>query len=240
MRIGLRTRPRVLFGAMLVAALLVFLPLRLVLGWIGVGEQGLTARRATGTVWAGELREANFGGLALGDLRAGLSPWPLLIGRARVDLDGRTDAQDRALHGAVSVSRHGLGVEDLTASVATGRLFAPVPVTALDLDAVTVHFSDGACEVAEGRVRATLGNGIAGIVLPPTLAGDPRCDGAALLLPLVSQAGTEGVTLRITGDGAYQADFVVRPGDPAAATKLEAAGFQPTATGERLSVQGRF
>ena len=240
MRIRLRTRPGVLFGALLVAALFALLPLRLVLGWVGIGEQGLTARRVTGTVWSGAMAEASFGGIALGDLRARLSPWPLLVGRARVVLDGRAEPPARALHGAISLSRHGMGVDDLTASVATERLFAPLPVTGLDLDAVTVHFRDGACEAAAGRVRATLGSGVGGIALPAIVAGDARCDGAALLLPLNSQAGSEGVTLRIAGDGTYQADFLVRPGDPAAATQLEAAGFQRGASGYRLSVQGRF
>ena len=240
MRIRLRTRPGVLFCAMLVAAMLVFLPLRLVLGWFGMGDHGLTARRVTGTVWAGTMREASVGGIALGDLRARLSPWPLLIGRARVDIDGRPDAPGRALRGAISLSRHGTGVDDFTASLATGRLFAPLPVTSLDLDSVTVHFSGDACETAEGRVRATLGDSVQGVALPPSVAGNARCDGTALLLPLTSQAGTESVTLRIDAGGTYQANFLVRPRDPAAAARLEAAGFQPGAAGHRLSVQGRF
>ena len=238
--IRLRTRPGVLFGAMLIAALLVFLPLRLVLGWVGIGDEGLTARRVTGTVWGGSMREATIGGVALGDLRARLSPWPLLIGRARIELEGRPDAAGRTLHGAISVSRHGFGVDDLTAGLVTGRLFAPLPVTGLDLESVTVHFNGDACETAEGRVRATLGDGPAGVALPTSVAGEARCDGTALLLPLTSQAGREGVSLRVNADGTYRADFLVRPGDPAAAARLEATGFTPSAAGHRLSVQGRF
>jgi general secretion pathway protein N len=144
------------------------------------------------------------------------------------------------LHGAISVSRHGFGADDVTASLPTGRLFAPLPVTGLDLEAFTVHFSDDACDSAEGRVRATLGNGVSGVTLPASVAGDARCDGTALLLPLTSQAGTEGVTLRVNADGSYRADFLVRPADPAAAARLEATGFTPSAAGQRLSVQGRF
>jgi general secretion pathway protein N len=240
LRIRLRTRPGVLFGALLALALIALLPLRLVLGIVGVGEQGLTARRVLGSVWSGTMVEASFAGIPLGDLRARLSPWPLLIGRARIELGGRAAPADRALRGAITLSRHGIAADDLTASVATGGLFAPLPVTALDLDAVTVHFRDGACEAAQGRVRATLGGGVAGIVFPASVAGDARCDGAALLLPLTSQAGSEGVTLRIGGNGTYAADCLVRPADPTAAVALEAAGFQPSASGHRLSVQGRF
>lgn len=242
MRIRLATRPGVLLGAMVALALVAFLPLRLALAWFGLDDAGLTARRVDGSIWAGRLTEARLGPVALGDLESHLSPWGLLLGRARISFESRGVVAPAApLHGAVTVSRHGLAADDVTASLATGRLFAPLPVTALDLDAVTVRFRDGACLRAEGRVRATLGGSVAGVPLPATVAGDARCDGAALLLPLASQAGNEGVTLRVTADGAYHADFVVQPGaDPAAAARLASFGFVPTATGQRLSVEGRF
>ncbi|SEM42574.1 type II secretion system protein N (GspN) [Sphingomonas gellani] len=238
-RIRLRAGPSALFGMLLAAALLLFLPLRLVLGWLDAGSVGLTARSAGGSVWAGSLTDAHLGRLALGDLRAHLSPWSLLIGRARVELDGRGDAADR-LRGAVTVSRHRAGLDDFTASLATGALFAPLPVTRLDLDAVSVHFADGGCRDAVGRVTVALSPGAAGIALPATLTGTPRCDGTALLLPLVSTAGSESVTVRMSSAGSYSARFLVRPSDPAAAQKLEAAGFAPSADGHQLSIEGRF
>ncbi len=238
-RIRLTTRPAALFGAMLAVALLLFLPLRLALGLLDAGESGLTVRSAQGSVWAGSLTDAHLGQLALGDLKAGLSPWPLLLGRARIELDGR-EGVVRPFHGAITISRHRTGLDDVTASLATGPLFAPLPVTQLDLQAVSAHFVDGACQDAEGRVTVALAPAAAGITLPATLAGSARCDGNALLLPLQSTAGTESVTVRIPAAGTYSAVFLVRPSDPAAAQKLEAAGFAPSAQGHRLSIEGRF
>jgi general secretion pathway protein N len=87
-RIRLATGPTALFGALMLIALIVFLPMRLVLGWIGLGDQGFTARTVSGSVWDGRLNEARFGDLALGSLDARLSPFALLVGRARVSLDG--------------------------------------------------------------------------------------------------------------------------------------------------------
>lgn len=238
-RIRLKTGPTALFGAMLLVALIVFMPMRAALGWFGVGDSGLVARRVTGTIWGATLTEARFGDLALGSLHARLSPLPLLVGRATIVLAG-PEGEARPLRGSASVSRHGFGVDALTASVATGRVFAPVPVSALDLDDVTVRFRDGQCEAAEGRVRATLGGEVAGIALPQAVSGPARCDGAALVLALVSQAGTEGITLRIQGSGAYRAELVMPGTDPIAAQKLEAAGFVAGAGGYRLSIEGRF
>ena len=68
MRIQVPMRRAVLFAALFAIALVAFLPLRLVLG-----GSGLTAREASGSVWAGRLKEARIGPAALGDLDARLS-----------------------------------------------------------------------------------------------------------------------------------------------------------------------
>lgn len=239
-RIALRTRPLALFGAMLLVGLLLFLPMRLALGLTGLGEQGLVARRVSGSIWGATLSEARFGDLALGDLSARLSPLPLLIGQVRVPLAGPDSPGAAPVRAALTLSRHALGVEDATGGFATGRVFAPLPVTSLDLEDVTVRFRDGRCEAAEGRVRATLGAAAAGIALPPSIAGPARCDGGALLLPLTSQAGTESIRLRVEGDGRYRAEFSIQPTDPLLGARLEATGFVATPDGYRLSVEGRF
>lgn len=235
-RIRLRTGPVALFGALMLVALIVFLPMRLVLGMVGLGEAGMSARSVTGSVWDGRLEEARFGTLPLGSLDASLSPLALLIGRARVSVDGAADT----LHGAIVLSRHGQGIDAMTATLPTGGAFAPLPVTALVLDGVTIHFVDGSCDRAEGRVRARLVGDAAGIALPTELSGMARCDGAALLLPLASQAGTESIQLRVTGEGRYTAQLRLSPSDPAAAQRLAETGFTAGEGGYRLSIEGRF
>ncbi|KQM63693.1 type II secretion system protein N [Sphingomonas sp. Leaf17] len=236
-RFRLRTGPGVLFGAMLAIALVVFLPMRLVLGWFDVADSGLVARRVSGTIWGATLAEARVGDLTIGDVSARLSPLALVVGEARLVLsrDGASPVS-----GSAVVSRHSVGLEDMTASIATGGLFAPVPVTTLDLDQVSVRFRDGQCDRAEGRVRATLAGSVAGIVVPTALVGTIRCDGTALLLPLTSQAGGEGVTVRIEGNGRYRADLTLAAADPLAAQRLEAAGLVAGNGGYRLSIEGRF
>lgn len=235
--IRLATGRRALFGAFLIAALSIFVPLRAVLGWTGIGDAGLSAREVTGSLWSGRLVEAKFGDVVLGDLGARLAFWPLVVGRARLELDGEGE---RPLHGAITVSRHLIGVDDLSGSFLTGAVFAPLPVTALDLDAATVHFRDGVCEKAEGRVRATLAGEAGGVPLPASLSGPARCEAGALVLPLASQAGSESVTLRIQGDGRYRAAFALRNPDPTVVGRLQMAGFIGGPNGYSLVVEGRF
>lgn len=239
-RIALRTRPAALIGAMLLVALLVFLPMRLALGWFGLGEHGLIARRVSGSIWGATLTEARFGDLVLGDVSARLAPLPLLVGRARVALAGPDPGGAAPLRAALTVGRHVVGLDDATGTLPTGIIFAPLPVTTLALDDLTVRFRDGRCESAEGRVRAMLAGEAAGLPLPASVSGAARCEGGALLLPLASQAGTEAIALRVEGDGRYRAELTVRSTDPALATRLEGAGFTATGAGHRLSIEGRF
>lgn len=239
MRIRLATGRRTLFLAFFALAMLAFLPLRLALGWSGLDGQGFTAREVTGSLWSGRLVEAKFGDIALGDLDAGLSPVALLIGRARIALQGQGDDSAQRIVGTVEIGRNRAAVIDARGPLSPGNAFAPLPVTALDLDGVTVRFVDGACESAEGRVRATLAGAFVGQPLPGAISGSARCDAGALLLPLSSGAG-EGVNLRLWPDGRYRAELTLVPSDPAIAARLDGAGFTVNGAARTFAVDGRF
>ena len=229
-------RKGLLFTIAFALALLALLPLRLAAGWVGIEDAGLSAREVRGSVWGGTLGEARLAGVPLGDLRAGLDPLPLLVGRARVDLE-RPGEDGDAIKGAISIGRHETGIDDVTARLPLGSVLAPLPVVAIDLNDVSARFRDGLCVSAEGGARATIEGEMAG--LGGTLSGNARCDGEALLLPLVSQSGMARVAVRLSGGGRYRAELLVR-GDMGARERLLAAGFAPRAGGYGLSVEGVF
>lgn len=190
-----------LFAAAFVLALAALLPMRVAIDWLELEERGISAREAQGTVWIGALRDTRFGPLPLGDLHAGLDGLPLLLGRARVALERGEPGPPLA--GAATVTGGGFGLHDIQGRIAGGALFAPLPITALDLTDVSAHFRDGRCASAEGRVRAELAGELGGIALPGGLSGNARCDGEALLVPLAGQSGLERVDLRIFPDGRW-------------------------------------
>jgi general secretion pathway protein N len=233
---------RLFTSLMFALALLVLLPLRLAAGWLGMDDAGLTAREVRGSVWSGRLSEARISSAQLGDLRAGLDPVPLLTGRARVSLERRGDDGD-ALKGAISISRHETGFDNVTARLPLGRVLAPLPVVAIELNDSSARFRDGLCLSAEGSARATIDGEMAGALfdggLGGGLSGNARCDGGALLLPLVSQSGLARVVVRLSGGRHYRADLLVR-GPAVARDRLLAAGFAPRADGYGLSVEGVF
>jgi general secretion pathway protein N len=238
MRIRLNMKRTVLFTALLAFALVALLPLRIVAGWYALEGRGLAAREANGSLWLGALKEAQFGALPLGDLQARLNVLPLFLGRARLSLS--RDQPDDRFGGAVTVSRHDFGVDDVTGRLRTGAIFAPIPIAMLDLADVSAHFDGGQCSSAEGEVRAVFAGHMAGLMLPSGLRGSVRCSEGALLLPLVSQSGMEQVNLRFMADGRWRIDLAVRSFDPATATSLTAAGFMPSGGTLVRRVEGSF
>ncbi|WP_156678586.1 type II secretion system protein N [Sphingomonas profundi] len=236
-RIRLPLRPSLFFLCALLVGLVLLMPLRLVIGWLDLGAGGFAAREARGSVWLGTLAEARFGDAPLGDLSARLAPLPLLVGRARLDLASAGETAG-GFAGALTVSRHRFGIDDVTARVPLGRRLMPLPVAAIDLSDVSVTFRDGLCDRADGLVKAVIEGAPAGLNLPGGLSGAARCDGGALLLPLVGQSGMESLTLHVATGGAYRADLKVQPTTPATRDALLAAGFSPVAGGYALAVTG--
>lgn len=218
-------------------SLLALLPLRLALDRLGFEDRGLTARAATGSLWSGALQEAQLGPVPLGDLSARLNVLPLFIGRARLSLHG---AEPGTFDGAVIVTRHSFGFDDVSARLRVGALLSPLAISMIDFDEVSGGFASGRCTRGEGRVRAAVGGEIAGMRLASGLSGEVRCAGAALLLPLASQSGMERLDIRLLPDGRYQVRLLVRTTDEAVRGRLLAAGFRATPQGFVMQVDGAF
>ena len=235
MRIRLPLGRSLLLLCALLIALAAFLPMRLALGWLGLGDKGITARAVQGSIWSGRLKEVRIGAAPLGDLDAGLSSLQLLLGRARINVVGA-----QGIRGAIELGRGAFGIADMSGTIPLGAAFAPLPLDALELAGVSVRFTDGQCDRAKGGVKATLNRDVSGLNLAQGMSGNVRCEGGALLLPLQSQSGMERLGLRLFEDGRYELDLAVRPGDAALGAKLGAAGFRQTAQGYVFSLKGRL
>lgn len=207
MRLRRRWWREIFFVCALLFALVALLPLRFALGWLGYAGKGLAAREANGSVWLGALAEARFGTVPLGDVATRLRFLPLLIGQARLDLEQADDG----FRAGVTVSRHGFGIDD-----ATGRIDAPaladLPPPTIELSDLSVRFGDGLCVHAEGLVKARFAGELVGVSLAAGFTGEARCDGSALLLPLVSQSGGDRLDVRLFADGRYRIDAALNPG----------------------------
>ena len=207
MRLRLRWWRELFFLGALLFSLAALLPLRFAVDRLGFAEKGLAAREAEGSVWRGGLAEARFGTIPLGDVATRLRAWPLLAGRARLDLR----QEGEGLRGGLTVSRHGFGIDDLSGTL-EGPGLGSLPPPALDLADVSVRFGDGLCASAEGLVKARFAGDLGGVPLASGFSGEARCDGPALLLPLRSQSGADRLDVRMFADGRYRLDAAMRPG----------------------------
>lgn len=216
------------FTVALVAALIVFLPMRLALA--GFGASGLSARAVSGSVWHGTLADAGLGPVPLGTIDARLKALPLLAGHARIAL-ARSDPDPLAL--TLDLSPRGFGVAHARGHIPAAALFGNLPIAGLDLDDVSAAFADGRCTAASGTVRAALAGPLAG----PALSGEARCDGAALLVPLAGAAG--GIDVRVFADGRDSLSATIRGGGSLGAA-LRGAGFAEVPGGAALRRDGTF
>lgn len=233
MRIMLPLRRPLLLLMLTLIALVALLPLRLMLDAVALDQRSLAAREARGTIWRGSLAEAQFGGVPLGDLRVGLRFWPLLLGRARINLERDDPA---GLSGSVAIGRHSFGVDDVSARLDLAGAAPQLPIGALTLSRLSAHFVDGTCTRAEGQVQASSA-GLLGTLLPQsTFIGSVRCDAGDLLLPLAETSGIGELNVRVSSDGPVRAELLVRSPDDLTRNRLLAAGFQLRGSGYVLAI----
>jgi general secretion pathway protein N len=207
LRLRLRWWRELFFLGALLFSLVALLPLRFALDWLGFADTGLTAREARGSLWLGVLADARFDTVALGNVATRLRVLPLLVGRARLDLE----QEDDGFKGGLTLSRHGFGVDDASGTI-EGPALAVLPPPTLELSDLSFRFADGLCAHAEGSVKARFAGELGGVSLASGFSGEARCDGPALLLPLVSQSRADRLELRIFADGRYRIDVAFRPG----------------------------
>ncbi len=221
--------------AILALAAIIFIPLRTI-----VGGDGVTARKVDGIIWDGSIRDLSLGKLPVGDVNARLRFWPLFLGRAEILLSRGNTQFVPGINGSVSRGIGGISVNNLSATLPIGSLFAPFPAENIQFEGFSARFASGRCMDAGGQVRLTLSDTVPGLNLQHGMLGQPRCDGARLLLPLASQSAMERADIRLSADGSYTVTVTLdaNRGDQAAVLNL--AGFRPVAGGYRLVQKGRF
>ncbi len=227
---------RVALGVLALVAAVALFPLRLGLAAAG---QTVDARDVHGSVWGGKVNGLAIGKIYLGDVNVAVSPVQLLVGRLRLDIWRKTGQADD-ISGAWTSGFNQRGVDDVTGTVPVDGALAPLPISTLEMDDVTVHFAGDTCAKAEGRVRARIAGRYAGLNLSQGLSAAPSCDGRAVLLPLVSQSGMERIALRFWRDGRYSAQIAVKGGTDANVAALSGAGLTQSGDDYVLTLEGKL
>jgi general secretion pathway protein N len=221
---------RRIFAAALIAALLIIFPLRVALAMVGTP---LSAQLVSGFVWGGRAVGAQVVGLPLGDLKIGLSPLHLLLGRAKLKLDG-------AIKGALVDGIGGSGVDIETMNLPVSKGFGPVTISQIEMSDAHIRMNRDSCKEADGRLQIVLAPNALPMALSGRFTGNLKCDGKAIGSLLISQSAMERIVLRVEPSGQFEATLITRAADDTAATTLRAAGFKETAAGFSYKLAGVF
>jgi general secretion pathway protein N len=194
------------------AAFLVFLaaqaPARL--GPALLEGNGLRASGISGTLWHGRAQSALLGQLAISDLRWRMSPLPLLLGRAALDIEGRLT--DGFVNGRVEIGLRGLLLRDFrlssTLDVLGAGLGLPVSGGPLSCEIERATVRDGWFTELVGELRLA--------VLPLPLPTGPGAEpgGFSAIFSATRVSATEpleGVVENIGGPLELQARVVLTP-----------------------------
>lgn len=229
--------------AALIAAI-AFFPLRLAVERLA---PGLEADSIEGSIWNGELRNARWEDVPLGDLDVGLEFTSLFRGDANLNfsrlrpgpLEQQSGSRQAKLTGQVGGNRQIKRIEDLNGELRLALLPAPIPEIGLQFSDISVGFgTTRGCVAAGGIVTATV-KGLPLIGDSPPLSGTPRCDGEALFVPLAATSGQIGLDLWLWQDGRYRAGLRVSAPSTLVQMALIGAGFTPVDGGVSLLVEGR-
>jgi len=221
--------------AAVAAATILFMPLRTF-----VAGEGVTARKVDGIIWDGSIRDLRLGKLPVGDVNARLLFSSLFMGRAEILLSRGNTQFVPGITGSVSRGISGVSVNNLSATLPVGALFAPFPAENIQFEGFSARFAAGKCMDASGQVRMTLSDIMPGLNLQNGMLGQPRCDDAQLLLPLISQSAMERADIRLSADGSYTVTIMLNADRGDQAATLNVAGFRPVDGGYRLVQKGRF
>ena len=183
--------------------------------WLLLPAPPLAATTVTGSVWQAQLAGAALGRMQLGDVALALQPGALIKGRLLWHAAG-------SLNGQIWRGFAAGGVAGLNGRL-NGSLLPGLPLAGISLADVNATLDGaGRCEAAGGQISADLALPLAG---QRSLTGAPRCDGAALLLPLASGDGR--VRLDVTSTyGRWTARLAVAGAGTGEAAALTAAGFR--------------
>lgn len=170
------------------------LPLRFALAIADPSSAGLTHANASGPVWNGVIRAADWRGLPLGDMRVAMQPLDLVTGQIGVAFQASGPVSSGVMKGSGATWRF----ERLNGRIALDQIASGLPPeAAVFLTAASLTPSPQGCTAASGQVTV---DGLPSPA-PATLEGSLRCDAGDLAVSLAAPQGGGAIDIRISLTG---------------------------------------
>ncbi len=220
---------------------LVFMPLSVVINAAIPKTASVTAKAVSGSIWRGVVADLKIGPLAMGRVETALKIFPLFLARTDFHIDRSAGEGQPSLTGTMSSGLGSSALRNVTGQIPLTMVDERLPLSRVELQDFSARFESGRCRQASGSVRLMMKpGGLSSLGLDSGFLGQARCDGNALLLPLVSQSAMERADIRISPGGSYTITINIQNQNPQSALLLTAYGFQPISGGHRLIVKRQF
>lgn len=193
------------------------IPLRFMLQTAGAEASGLTSLDATGTIWNGQLKQASWHGVPVGDIRLGAQPLDLLRGKLRIAFSGGPVAS-----GVMDLSGGALALDKVKGRIDLAALSGAAPAgAAAILSHISLAASAEGCASASGRLLVDgLGRGLG------AFEGMLGCEAGNLMLDLTHANGGQKALLRLDLDAQGGPILSALYGDPTLLAGLASLGVR--------------
>ncbi len=216
----------------IIGAALAFFPMRLAIGLAGVDKAGFAAQQVSGSIWNGRLENAQFRGIDLGNLDAGLEP-STLLGKPSITVR-RANADGEEFTARLSGSAGKLVVEDAMGDIPLAAMSGRIPVSTAHIDDGNITLDNGRCVSASGNIRVKPSGLFARFVAQQGLLGTISCQGDNLSMQVASAEDGTQLLISIDPQRRYVMTLVLAGQAPELAIALQRLGFAKT--GDKLSI----
>jgi len=212
-----------------------FIPLSAAIEAAHLEKFGFEASDIQGNLLSGQIYDAHFGKVALGDITSSLSFADLSKGRVKLQVQG-TDEVSK-LSGAFSYGLGGLALEKFNMGVPAMIGAPPLGGLTINITDLDVRFPGGVCTDGTGTARAWIAGAAPGLGIPNTISGPVVCRDGYLVLDLMSDSGREREVITVLDYDRYRVRMTVQQTLPQITRALEAKGFVPSAEGYVLETE---
>jgi len=184
---------------------------------------GFTSSDIKGNLWAGQIYDAKFGKVELGDVASKISLTDLAKGRIKLELEGSDEVS--RLKGALSYGLGGLGLEGFNMGVPAMFGAPPLGGMTINIADLNVRFPGGTCTDGAGVASAYIAGASPGLGIPQSISGPVICRDGHLVLDLMSDSAQEHEVITVLDYDRYRVRLTVKQSLPQITRALEAKGF---------------
>lgn len=222
--------------ALVIGGVAFLFPMRLAISLAGLDDAGLAAREVQGTIWSGRLVDAQFRGMNLGTLDAGIVPSSLLAKPAMAIT--RQNAEGTDFTATLSGSAQQVQVSSVMGDIPLTAMAGRLPVSTAQINNGNIALENGRCISASGDVEMRPSGLLARFAGDQAMRGSLACQGDNVAMQLASPTETIMLSASLDPERRYNMQLVFNGLSPEIAFGLRSIGFRQDGDSLTISRDG--